>query len=183
MICETLNSSQATSSQPLRLSHPYFYHNTPRPKTMNSAALKCLENSQYGREKSLYACFECNRLRHVSKFGFDSPDQTEPSQLVGYERFCADCGFKGADAGPAFAGLPYLRKSIYWLGTVVWVGGVRWLWCFRCDKVKKGPNELLDMGSDESWCICRKCHVAVEQCRMLLIKSFEKVENSDGMDA
>lgn len=118
----------------LRLANRYFYRIIPAPD--HETVLR-IEKTAWAKQRSLYTCRHCPErdgsigLRHRLEFRDDMINENSGGDhwkaLSPSKRFCAECGF-------------HLLKRSWWVGKFIFVGGVAWIQCFHCGKVRKGVD-------------------------------------------
>lgn len=146
-----------------------------------------LELTIRATSKSLQACRYCICLRHTSHFAHTQTQQrgvpinavlgwagfTVRSREKRAKRFCVDCGFARAlDPTLNIGKVRYGKGS----DVVVDVGegeSERWVWCWWCDKLKKGEEAgIIGKGACSGSCVaccnqhgCRGSCLRIEQER------------------
>jgi hypothetical protein len=143
--------AEDTSACPLHLrqTNRYFASLIPAP---TSSDLFALEEQSWAKDKRLYACKFCVRLRKATHFA-DYMLRRSKWSATPEGRFCLDCGF--AHLGKYVPGKSFGRYSP---GTQIDVDGKMWIWCKVCEELKKGVASEVKGCSCSCHGMCKVCH-------------------------
>lgn len=95
------------------------------------------ERIAWAKERPLFACKHCPErdgridLRHGSEFRdglmMEDSDGDHWKGLGAKKRYCAECSF-------------HVMKKFWWERKFFFVGGMAWIQCIHCGKIRKGVD-------------------------------------------
>lgn len=133
----------------LRLVSRRLYCTIPNPKPgMHFGTLKLLQQSGLASLRNMFACQDCLRRRHLSKFGLSLQNLMRKGKGKKFyiPPYCANCGFRQARMD---------RTCGYRCGNIAYVDGVPWTRCIYCWKGKTGDEVM--PACRGLWNSCWKC--------------------------